>query len=85
MSPIDALRKPLAALLTSLALFAHASASAAPVYGEQLEGFHYPFPLQHFDFQSQQQPLSMGYMDVKPAQRANGTTVARPGKRLFAP
>ncbi|MEN4546786.1 alpha/beta hydrolase [Pantoea agglomerans] len=75
MSPTYALKKPLAALLTSLALFAHAPASAAGVYGEQLEGFQYPYPLQHFDFKSQQQSLSMGYMDVKPAQRANGETV----------
>lgn len=58
-----------------LAHLAHTPASAAPVCGEQLEGFQYPYPLQHFDFQSQQQSLSMGYMDVKPAQRTNGKTV----------
>lgn len=39
MSPTYALKKPLAALLTSLALLAHAPAHAASVYGEQLEGF----------------------------------------------
>jgi Predicted hydrolases or acyltransferases (alpha/beta hydrolase superfamily) len=49
--------------------------AAEAVYGEQLEGFHYPYPLQHFTFSSQQQSLSMGYMDVKPAQQANGQTV----------
>lgn len=49
--------------------------AAEAVYGEQLEGFHYPHPLQHFTFSSQQQSLSMGYMDVKPAQQANGQTV----------
>lgn len=43
-------------------------------YGEHLEGFTYPWPLQHFDFQSQQQALRMGYMDIKP-DNANGQTV----------
>ncbi|WP_288475849.1 alpha/beta hydrolase [uncultured Pantoea sp.] len=75
MSPTYALKKPLAALLTLLALSAPAFASATPVYGEQLEGFTYPYPLHHLEFQSQQQSLSMGYMDVRPAQQANGKTV----------
>lgn len=75
MSPTYALKKPLAALLTSLALFSTTTVNAANIYGEQLEGFHYPATLQHFNFSSQQQPLSMGYMDVKPPQHANGQTV----------
>lgn len=75
MGPIYALKKPLAALLTSLALLSTAPALAANVYGEQLEGFTYPYTLQHFNFLSQQQSLSMGYMDVKPQQNANGQTV----------
>ncbi|QKJ85202.1 Alpha/beta hydrolase fold protein [Paramixta manurensis] len=61
-------------LLLALGIFSATSAQAA-TYGEQLEGFHYPFPLQHFSFQSQQQPLSMGFMDVKPTAAANGHTV----------
>ncbi|MCT6592113.1 alpha/beta hydrolase [Pantoea dispersa] len=69
--------KPLLSVaLASAMLCATLSAQAAEaVYGEQLEGFHYPHPLQHFTFSSQQQSLSMGYMDVKPAQQANGQTV----------
>ncbi|MFY0404745.1 alpha/beta fold hydrolase [Pantoea dispersa] len=69
--------KPLLSVaLTSAMLCGTLSAQAAEaVYGEQLEGFHYPYPLQHFTFSSQQQSLSMGYMDVKPAQQANGHTV----------
>ena len=69
--------KPLLSVaLTSAMLCGSLSAQAAEaVYGEQLEGFHYPYPLQHFTFSSQQQSLSMGYMDVKPAQQANGQTV----------
>jgi len=69
----------LAVTLTATALCGSAAACAADnVYGEQLEGFTYPYPLQHFTFTSQQQPLSMGYMDVKPAQQANGQTVMTP-------
>lgn len=75
MGPTFLLKKPLAVLLTSLALLTSLPTRAATTYGEQLEGFHYPYPLHHFDFLSQQQSLSMGYMDVKPVARANGKTV----------
>ncbi|PNK62284.1 MULTISPECIES: alpha/beta fold hydrolase [Pantoea] len=75
MRPTSGLKKPLLALFASITLFSAAPALAATTYGEQLEGFHYPFPLQRFDFSSQQQPLSMGYMDVKPTNNANGQTV----------
>ncbi|KAF6663983.1 alpha/beta hydrolase [Pantoea sp. EKM101V] len=78
MGPTFLLKKPLAVLLTSLALLTLLTSlptRAATTYGEQLEGFHYPYPLHHFDFLSQQQSLSMGYMDVKPVARANGKTV----------
>ncbi len=69
------LKKCVAVTLASAALLSATPALAANVYGEQLEGFRYPYPLQHFNFSSQQQALSMGYMDVKPAQHANGETV----------
>lgn len=50
--------------------------AAAPVtYGKQLEGFTYPYPLRHFDFQSQGQALQMGYMDVPAKGKANGHSV----------
>ncbi|MFK3726031.1 alpha/beta fold hydrolase [Pseudomonas monteilii] len=52
-----------------------ALADQPPVYGQQLEGFDYPYPLRHFEFSSQGQPLQMGYMDVPPAGTANGRTV----------
>lgn len=48
--------------------------SAHNVYGEYLEGFKYPYPLQYFNFSSQQQNLKMGYMDVQP-KKPNGQTV----------
>ena len=46
----------------------------AAVYGPELEGFDYPYPVQHFNFQSQGEGLQMAYLDVAPA-KANGRTV----------
>jgi pimeloyl-ACP methyl ester carboxylesterase len=47
-----------------------------PVYGPELEGFDYPYPVSHYQFVSQREDLRMAYMDV-PAnpQKANGRTV----------
>ena len=52
-------------LLLILAL--PAAAQDAPVYGPRLEGFDYPHPVQIFRFTSQNAPMEMAYMDVKPA------------------
>ncbi len=52
-----------------------AMAADAPSYGPQLQGFDYPYPLQHYSFNSQGAPLQMGYMDVQPEGRKNGQTV----------
>ncbi|UJJ31368.1 alpha/beta fold hydrolase [Halopseudomonas maritima] len=60
----------------ALCLAPLASVQAANSYGPQLEGFSYPYPLHRFEFASQQQTLSMGYMDIAPARQANGRTVA---------
>lgn len=46
-----------------------------PVYGEMLEGFAYPGPVQRLALRSQGQDLGMAYMDVKPSKTANGRTV----------
>ncbi len=63
-----------AALL--IAILASGSVRAqAPVYGAQLEGFAYPHPVKRFDFTSQGQTLSMAFMDVAPAGKANGRTI----------
>lgn len=51
------------------------AADSTPKYGPQLQGFDFPYPIQKFDFTSQQQPLTMGYIDVKPSGSANGRTV----------
>ncbi|UII74167.1 alpha/beta hydrolase [Pseudomonas sp. HN11] len=55
------------------------AASTAPVfaatYGPELQGFEYPYPLKHFEFQSQGKSLQMGYMDVPAKGTANGRSV----------
>ncbi|MFJ2336232.1 alpha/beta fold hydrolase [Pseudomonas protegens] len=63
----------LSALLLPLAL--PALAAQAPVYGPELQGFDYPYPLHHFSFVSQGQALQMGYMDVPPQSPANGRSL----------
>lgn len=66
-------------LVTGVALLSSsvpmANAAATPViYGQQLEGFTYPYELHHYTFRSQNQNLEMGYMDILPTTRANGQT-----------
>jgi pimeloyl-ACP methyl ester carboxylesterase len=51
-----------------------ATAAVAPSYGQELQGFRYPYPVQLFEFESQGQSLKMGYMDVAPTGVANGRT-----------
>src|SRR3546814_4076637 len=65
-----------ATLAFALALAATpAIAEEPPFYGPQLEGFTYPHPVQRFEFDSQQQKLSMAYMDVAATAEPNGRTV----------
>ncbi|MCR4536928.1 alpha/beta hydrolase [Pseudomonas sp. 18.1.10] len=47
----------------------------AATYGPELQGFQYPYPVEHFTFQSQGKNLQMGYMDVPAKGRANGRSV----------
>ncbi|CAI0939464.1 Haloalkane dehalogenase [Serratia grimesii] len=74
--------------LLSAALITFATATTAaetPKYGQELQGFHYPYPLQQFSFTSQGQTLRMGYMDVPPEGNANGrTAVLMHGKNFCA-
>jgi pimeloyl-ACP methyl ester carboxylesterase len=49
-------------------------AYGAGTEGASLEGFAYPFPVERFDFVSQQQSLSMAYMDIRP-ETANGRAI----------
>ncbi|MGY4817058.1 alpha/beta fold hydrolase [Pseudomonas chlororaphis subsp. piscium] len=50
-------------------------AAEGPAYGPELQGFDYPYPLQHFAFESQGQALQMGYMDVPAKGTPNGRSV----------
>ncbi|MBW0236188.1 alpha/beta hydrolase [Pseudomonas sp. D1HM] len=74
------------ALACTLPLLAVAAPSApGPVYGEELQGFEYPYPLHRFEFNSQGQPVQMGYMDIAPSGQANGSTaVLMHGKNFCA-
>jgi pimeloyl-ACP methyl ester carboxylesterase len=67
-----------------LLAFCSLAAAAEPSYGPELQGFEYPYPVAHFDFQSQRQKLRMAYMDV-PAKNPNGrTAVLMHGKNFCA-
>jgi pimeloyl-ACP methyl ester carboxylesterase len=65
--------RPLLAAL--LALAASAARAAAPVYGPELQGFDYPYPLHRYAFTSQGEALQMAYMDVPAAAPASGRVV----------
>lgn len=71
------MRRPFLAAATLALALAAAPAFAAepPFYGPQLEGFAYPHPVRHFEFDSQRQKLSMAYMDIAPSAEPNGRTV----------
>ncbi len=62
-------------LLTASAAPALAAAPLATTYDPELQGFQYPYPVEHFSFQSQGNTLQMGYMDVPAKGRANGRSV----------
>ncbi len=61
-----------------------AMAADAPTYGEKLEGFDYGWPVKHFTFTSQNQPLDMAYLDVKPEKPNGRTVVLMHGKNFCA-
>jgi len=61
------------------------AANDGPAYGPQLQGFDYPWPVSHFTFSSQRQPLDMAYMDVRARQPSNGkVAVLLHGKNFCA-
>ncbi|WP_043286265.1 alpha/beta fold hydrolase [Paraburkholderia oxyphila] len=71
---------------TATSASAPAATQDAPVYGAELQGFDYPWPVKWFKFHSQRQDVQMAYMDVPPApQTANGrTAVLLHGKNYCA-
>lgn len=66
-------------LIRSFCVAGLLTASTAPAfaatYGPELQGFQYPYPLEHFTFESQGKSLQMGYMDVPAKGQANGRSV----------
>jgi pimeloyl-ACP methyl ester carboxylesterase len=68
--------------LAFLLLAAPAAAQDGPAYGPQLEGYDYPFPVQHYRFQSQGTAMDMAYMEVKPAQPNGRAVVLLHGKNF---
>jgi pimeloyl-ACP methyl ester carboxylesterase len=61
------------------------TAAPASSYGPELQGFAYPYPLQHFAFASQGKNLQMAYLDVAPTGKPNGrTAVLMHGKNFCA-
>lgn len=68
-----------------LVAFGLAAPAAAQTYGPELQGFDYPFPVREFGFSSQQQTLTMAYLDVAPTAAANGkVAVLLHGKNFCA-
>jgi len=61
-----------------------ATADEGPSYGPQLEGYAYPFTLQHYRFQSQGEPMDMAFMDVRPTQANGHVVVLLHGKNFCA-
>jgi pimeloyl-ACP methyl ester carboxylesterase len=70
-------------ILLALILACAAVARAAqPAFGPELQGFEYPFALQHYEFATQRQQVSMAYMDVAPATPNGRTVVLLHGKNF---
>jgi pimeloyl-ACP methyl ester carboxylesterase len=74
--------KPYLAL--ALLLLAPAASADEAAYGPQLEGYAYPFALEHYRFQSQGVAMDMAYMDEKPAAPNGHTVVLLHGKNFCA-
>jgi len=55
-----------------------------PAFGEELQGFAYPYPVANFQFSSQRQPLQMAYMDIIPTTPNGRTAVLFHGKNFCA-
>jgi pimeloyl-ACP methyl ester carboxylesterase len=53
-------------------------------FGQELEGFAYPYPVATFRFSSQRQELQMAYMDIAPVTPNGQTAVLFHGKNFCA-
>ncbi|WP_086654046.1 alpha/beta fold hydrolase [Acetobacter malorum] len=81
-------RPALYLLLAAASLLCSSEARAAPqdipVYGSELQGFSYPWPVLKFSFQSQRQTLHMAYMDIRPDHPNGRVAVLLHGKNFCA-
>jgi hypothetical protein len=73
------------ALCRRLLLFVVSIASGYGADDLRLESFAYPFPVQVFKLETQQQELEMASMDVKPERDASATVVLFHGKSSAEP
>src|ERR1700683_2607029 len=78
------LGKPVNLILASMSTSSPARADDGPAYGPELEGFEYPWPVQHFEFDSQSAPLRRAYMEIKPAVPNGRVAVLLHGKNSVA-
>jgi pimeloyl-ACP methyl ester carboxylesterase len=79
-----ALLAGLSIALAPLTAPAGAAPLDGPAFGAELQGFDYPWPVQHFRFSSQSEALDMAYMDVMPAKPNGQTAVLLHGKNFCA-
>lgn len=73
-----------ASLLLATAAVATADTVREPTYGQELQGFDYPFAVSYYRFRSQGQGMQMAYMDVQPAAPNGKTAVLLHGKNFCA-
>jgi pimeloyl-ACP methyl ester carboxylesterase len=71
-------------IVAAMSIQSTAASNEGPAYGPELEGFAYPWPVQHYEFVSQGVSLHMAYMDVKPATPNGRTVVLLHGKNYVA-
>jgi pimeloyl-ACP methyl ester carboxylesterase len=90
-APVDRLAaRPLGLRLVGLAVMSMVcglssvaqTVPSPPAFGQELEGFAYPYPVANFRFSSQRQDLQMAYMDVAAATPNGQTAVLFHGKNF---
>jgi pimeloyl-ACP methyl ester carboxylesterase len=77
---LSALNLAITAALMGPAGAAHPDDGQA--YGPELQGFAYPWSVQHYHFVSQGDALDMAYMDIKPSKPNGRTAVLLHGKNF---
>ncbi|HUE66004.1 MAG TPA: alpha/beta hydrolase [Rhizomicrobium sp.] len=70
--------------LASAAMVDDTLADDGPAFGPMLEGYAYPFPVQHYRFESQGMAMDMAYMDMRPATPNGHVVVLLHGKNFCA-